>query len=258
MELTKKFPLFSLFFAVSCLIAGCTPKIKFPVELGILAKEGAREEAEVEFKSTNKIFKDEEIHSESRSSVEFKVETEILTVKPDGKVVMLQSTTKKDGLFDLNRLGFSELGEEIKIEIDKRGHILDVTGYPPDSLFYIPSIVFPEKKISPGDEWRESFKWRDFTIPFPLITEVNFKLMGAKRYKRHKVLKIEISASTKFAEENKDVVYLSKVKGYVYWDPKNSLLRYAESHMSDSLQAPVKGFKSTSESDFVFELKKPS
>lgn len=258
MKLTKMFSIFSLCLVISFSIVGCTPKIKFPIELALVTKEGVREQTDVGFKSINKIYKDGEIHSESHSSVEFKLETEILTVKPDGKVVMLQVTSKKDGLFDLNRLGFPEVGEELKIETDKRGHILDVTGYPPDSLFYIPSLVFPEKKLSPGDQWKESFKWRDFTIPFPLITEVNFKLVGAKKYKRHNVLKIEISGSTKFAQPNKDFIYQSSVNGFVYWDPKNSLLRYAQSHMLDTLLAPAKGFKSESSSDFVLKLKKQS
>ncbi|OGQ37294.1 MAG: hypothetical protein A3F16_08345 [Deltaproteobacteria bacterium RIFCSPHIGHO2_12_FULL_43_9] len=258
MKLTKKFPLLSLSIVLSLLFAGCTPKIKFPVELSVVAKEGGREQSDVEFRSVNKVYKDGEIDTESHSSVAFSVSTEILAVKPDGKIVMLQSTTKKDGMFDLNRLGLPEVGEEIKIEIDKFGHILDVTGYPPDSLFYLPSLVFPAKRLSPGDEWKESFKWRDFAIPFPLITEINFKLVGAKRYKRFRVLRIDISASTRFADENKDVVYEGRSKGYLLWDPKNYLLRYAESHLSDTLQVPAKGFKSVSESDFVSKLKKSS
>ena len=127
-SLTKKYPFFLIISSLLLLYSGCTPKIKFPIVLTYQAKEGGKELSEIYFKSTNYIYVNDEMDRATETSVLFDLSTEVLKTKPDGKIVLFQTTKKKDGLLELNRLGLPELGEEIQVEIDKRGFILDVSG----------------------------------------------------------------------------------------------------------------------------------
>jgi len=246
----------ALFLAIVLLLVGCTEKKEFvPETLSFHGKEGSKEIIAVTFETDKKIYRGGELRKQTIANVDFELKNEVVLHKAKGLFVSNQTVIKKDGLYRLTRIGFPEVGEEFDIEYDNRGYILDVTGYPEDSIYYIPSLVFPETPVKPGDIWGESFVWRDYSVPLPVKTDLQFKFLRVEKFKGNRVYRIQISGSSAFKGGGEKISLQNHVEGYLLWDPKLSVVRYGETRMVDEFNRPGTEYRSRTESRFITRLK---
>lgn len=119
--------------------------------------------------SITETFEANSLTSTHEESVEFTVLNEYLKNLGNGKYITRQSIASKDGTIDLHEYALPEIGEDLVTTLDSLGNIIKAGAYPKDSIYYIPTIVFPKEAVKPGDTWSSEFKWlTDQNIPLVL------------------------------------------------------------------------------------------
>jgi hypothetical protein len=105
--------------------------------------------------------------------VDFTVASHVSEFEPVGKLLKFEvRTTRKDGSVDLHDLAFPELNEEIEYVIRSNGEVLKAGRFPPQSLFYVPSMPIPKGAVAVGDTWTMSHVWYSAHDAVPLQLDV--------------------------------------------------------------------------------------
>jgi hypothetical protein len=145
-------------------------KLLAPVDLKLKAKVGRTEIVDYYHRMISQSFEDGRVRSQKEESVEFATKAETLSTETDGRFVQVLSIPHKDGAVDLHAFALPDIGENLEIEADAKGHILRAAGYPRNSMFYVPPISLPAGPVVVGDTWAFQANWIGLEdgVPFKL------------------------------------------------------------------------------------------
>lgn len=134
-------------------------------------------------------------------SVDFSVVTEVKA--KDAKTGYIRQTVKtirKDGVIPLHDLSFPEMGEKIDYILKANGEVVKAGKFPPDGLFYVPSLPMPKGPVRVGDTWPMEHMWLSAREGVPLKLEVTAILKDIVTCEGDKTCAdLEISGHVKFA-----------------------------------------------------------
>ena len=147
--------------------------------------------------------------------VSFDVATETVLVDMGQlKLHMNMTTIRKEGNVELHDLAFPELGESLRFVFYPNAEVASVDGYPKTSVFYIPPISLPIRKVRIGDTWKMSKTWLSAKgqIPFRVDIVTIFKGLHPCGVK-DKCADLEISGQVSLLNASKSVNFKSEIQG---------------------------------------------
>lgn len=216
------------------------------VSLAINMKEQKREEWSLIEMVTETLYYESEGGGLSRKSIrnlKLKIKSKIER-EGEGAYLKIRNTTlEKEGNENLHAFGFPELGETITLKLDTFGRVLDVEGYPKNSIFYLPPALLPNHAVKIGNSWSETFIWQGEGQPSPLKTKIECRLLGEEIWQRTKVFKIEMIAISELGKESESVSLESRSKGYFLWDNKKGAVVFSKSLGKDTIVSKKTGEK---------------
>jgi len=223
-----------LVFAFS---GGCSqlPVKKEGLHVFVLKGEQERtEHSEIKMKIQTSHFSNNELSRKSIRHLKVKIKTRI-SPAPQGGTFWIENTTyEKVGNENLHDLALPELNETMKLNLSMKGRVLDVIGYKKNSIFYLPPVLLPTKKVNIGDYWEGSFEWvGEGNVPFK--TRIECFLRKKQRWKERDVLKVEMKASTTLNKDSKRIQIQSQSSGYYLWDPQIGTVVYTKSTGNDKV-----------------------
>lgn len=144
-----------------------------PIILRLKGSPGRAEISRYHSLSVTRSYENMHILKEQFEDLDFTVQTTTRAVNPEKGIIQQSVTTlRKDGPGSLVEMAFPEQGETIETVIDQRGNVLHVEGYPPESIFYVPSISLPENAVQVGDTWPLTAEWLSSGNGLPLKLDV--------------------------------------------------------------------------------------
>ena len=155
---------------------GCTSLSKSaprPTSVVIQFKARAGDSTETRYASSahTRLYSDAQLTRETHESVDFTVRTKTVAVG-ERAFTTVSETTYKDGRVGLHDLAFPELHEQIEFITQPDGTILKAGSYPPQSLFFVPSIPIPDRPVAVGDTWTMEKTWASAREGLPLTLDV--------------------------------------------------------------------------------------
>src|SRR6185312_536216 len=139
------------------LAAGCATMKKsyYPmpktVVLSFHGKPGAVSETRYYSNSRILSYEEQQLVRDRYEGVDFTVDTHVQDYSPqDGVLKFDVKTVRKDGTASLHDLAFPELDEQMDYVIRSNGDVLQAGLYPPQSLFYVPSMPIPDHPVAVG------------------------------------------------------------------------------------------------------------
>lgn len=173
MNLLSKYTFVS---ATIALCLGCTTLKQGssgPVTLELRGKPGEASETRYYSNSRTHSYTDTQLVRDRQEAVDFTVRTSTVKVEPvTGNLHLKVKTLRKDGTTNLHELAFPETNEEIDYVVTKTGKVLLAGVFPPQSIFFVPSLPLPNRKVVVGDTWPLSHTWYSARDAIPLRLEV--------------------------------------------------------------------------------------
>ncbi|MGE4132847.1 MAG: hypothetical protein AB7F86_14500 [Bdellovibrionales bacterium] len=165
--------------------------------------------------SQTKTYAGEQLVKDRTESVEFDVENRVLDVDPKGNIRYEARTTEKDGMVELHDLAFPELGEKIEFLVTPMAQVLRAGSFPPESLFFVPSLPIPKEPVRIGDSWPLEYTWASAHGGIPLRLQIVAILKDLKRCEEKDLCaKIEISGSVQLvAPPTANARFTSRLSG---------------------------------------------
>jgi hypothetical protein len=118
-------------------------------------------------------FEQSQLVKDRQEAVDFLVRSRYSGYDSKSKVMQFAvKTMNKDGTVDLHELAFPELGEQIDYVVRSNGEVLRAGGFPPHSIFYVPSMPIAGKPVHVGDTWTMSHTWLSGKDGIPLKLDV--------------------------------------------------------------------------------------
>lgn len=170
----KKLILGIAFSLVGCATAGShVPGVK-SVTLEFKGRDG--ESVDTRYYSNSRLYTYEngQLVRDRTEAVDFTVNSRVIHEDSTKHIVhFISRTTRKDGTaVDLHDLAFPELNEQIDYVIRGNGEVLQAGHYPPQSLYFVPSLPIPDHPVSVGDTWTMSHAWISGKDGVPLRLDV--------------------------------------------------------------------------------------
>ncbi len=178
---------------------------------------------------------------------EFSLNRKTLFVGDNGQVQFNYWVTELQGDIDLTAMGFPLQGKILTKIINKKAEVLDVKGFPKETVFYLPKIVLPKTAVKPGDTWVYKGRWRNLKTGWPFKVDLKLKLKSWFFCGGLKCAYIVYTGQVSLPEDSplKKAILKSKIKGeFVYapighqfiWSYSNSV----ETFLSKSKRIEVK------------------
>ena len=206
-------------------------------ELKIHGEVGDQERSSIDLSSETFFYENKELSHKTVRVLGVKIQSEILEFDSNGNIWVRNSTTEKEGNENLHGFGFPELHEAIDMKLNPYGRVLDVKGFQKDSIFYLPPVLLPTHLVKINDSWKETFRWMGEGQPEYLKTTIECTLLDEEDWEGEMVLKIQMIATTTLDEKNVEFTFSSDSDGYFLWDPKKSVVVYAQSEAKDETKA---------------------
>ena len=161
-------------------LAGCTTMsgtVKTastqPVVIEFKGKPGLTTETRYFSNARILSYQDRQLLRDRTESVDFTVNTHVSTYSEAEKLLAFEArTVRKDGTVPLHDFAFPELNEQIEYQVRGNGQVLKAGSYPPQSLFFVPSLPVPKKPVNIGDTWSLEHTWVSSKEGIPLKLEV--------------------------------------------------------------------------------------
>jgi hypothetical protein len=177
----------------------------------------------------SRTFEEGILRHEKTEEMDFEVQSKYIGAEPkSGYVKMTTTTLKKDGPMDLHEMAFPDVGEELEMEFTELGVVKKASGYPANSIFFVPPVPYPEKPVQKGDTWTMSAQWVGIKNSLPLRLDLTSILKRFVKYKSETCADIEVSGEVRFVEgvlpqapafqsELTGHFYVSVLSGSVLW-----------------------------------------
>jgi hypothetical protein len=160
------------FFAV-CLLCGCATlqgthsstaskaSLDKPIALKVKGTPGEIEIMKFHSHTISKRFEQSQIRHEKEEIVDFTLKTEVKDYdEKTGITTFYIEALEKDGYIDLHDLAFPEVGETMVYALTANANVVSAGNYPTDSIFYVPPVSLPKRKVKVGETWTMSHVWR--------------------------------------------------------------------------------------------------
>lgn len=115
-------------------------------------------------------------------AVDFAVRSEVVGYDPQEKTLRFKlRTISKDGKANLTDMAFPNLHETVEFAVRSNGQVLQAGQYPPQSIFFVPSLPIPDGAVRVGDTWNLEHTWYSARENIPLRLNVVAILKDIKR-----------------------------------------------------------------------------
>ena len=162
-------------FASSLGCAVGTAKNQLPKSIGLQFRGRPGESTDTRYYSNARIlsYEDQQLVRDRTEIVDFNVRTHVTKYDKAADILAYSSrTTRKDGTVDLHDLSFPDLDEQIDYVTRGNGEVLSAGRFPPQSLFFVPSMPMPGGPVEVGDTWTLTHVWLSAMETIPLKLEV--------------------------------------------------------------------------------------
>lgn len=106
----------------------------------------------------------------------FKLNRKALDVDEKNRVQFQHWVTQVKGKVDLASMGFPPPGKILMSVVAPDASIVAVKDVPIKTIFYMPRIPLPSKKVSSGDVWDFEQEWRSLKTGWPFSLHLKMKL----------------------------------------------------------------------------------
>lgn len=173
-----------LFFILSCSCStlqsskgseGAPQKVRIELK----GNPGASIETRYHSHTNVKNYSDRQLLRDKNEVVDFTTVTRVQGYDPQGKILTYSvKTVAKDGAADLHDMAFPEKSEEIDYIVRADGTVLRAGTYPPQGLFFVPSLPVPQDEVEVGDTWSMTHTWYSSHDGIPLKLDIAAILKG--------------------------------------------------------------------------------
>ncbi|MBX3022035.1 MAG: hypothetical protein KF799_10195 [Bdellovibrionales bacterium] len=199
-------------------------------------------------------FSEGQLTNDRYESVDFTVETKTVAVK-NGEIATVVKTVEKDGTLDLHNLAFPELKEEIEFVVKADGEVLKAGKYPPQSIYFVPSLPIPGRLVEVGDTWTMEHTWYSSHEAIPLKLSVVGILKDIVSCEGGHCADMEVSGGVSLAlpPNVKTARFDSRVWGRLLFSLARGDVIWSEMRSREEMS--VEGDRSVSESCMISRLK---
>jgi hypothetical protein len=216
-------------------------QVATPARLELKGVAGRVETTQYRSSALTRTYENQQILKERFEDLDFVVQATQRTVDAEKGLLEQQITTiKKDGEGDLHAMAYPEVGERITIVLNKQGQVFHVSGFSPNSIFYVPAISLPAHTVSVGDTWPLTADWMSQENGVPLHLEMVTILKRFVKCGPQNCAELEVSGDVRlavtprnpmnFKSEIRGVMYLGVDSGALIW----SQIRNSEFLLSDN------------------------
>jgi hypothetical protein len=212
------------------------------IKLGAQSLNYSLEEEEkqiYQFRSSShkKTFLNDQIINQKEEIVDFELELKAKAVNKDkGLFAYDLKTISKDGFIPLKDLGFPELNKKIPYMLDAKARVLRAGSYPPDSIYFIPSVILPDHKVQKGDTWDYEWDYRLIETGIPLRLKVTSILKRFLQCGLRTCADIEVSGLVELATRVENLNYDSELAGRMLVDVEDGSILWQRIRSGESMQ----------------------
>jgi hypothetical protein len=222
---------------------GCSSVRKSSVEgkamrIELKGAPGTSTETRYHSNANVKTFSDGQLLRDKQEIVDFTTVTKIKAFDPEDKVLRFTvRTTEKDGAVELHDLAFPEKFEEIDYTVRTDGTVLKAGKYPPQSLFFVPSLPVPKNDVQVGDTWVMEHTWYSSRDAIPLRLEVVGILKGIIPCAGQSCADIEVSGGVRLvnAATAESARFESRVWGRLLYSPDRGDIVWSEMRSQEEM-----------------------
>ena len=219
----KILPLLTIFLTLGC---STTPRkaknlpqrlvTPHSLRLSLQPLQGRIETTSYYFHAHIQQYNKDVLEEKKDETASFDIETEtILVDRGQAKLHLNVKTTRKEGDIDLNDMAFPELGQSLRLVLYPNGEVANADGYPKTSIFYIPPISLPNRKVKVGDTWKLSRRWvSEQGQPLHVDMVTIFKSLYSCGEK-DKCADMEIFGNVKLIGVNKALKFKNSIQGRI-------------------------------------------
>lgn len=241
--------LFSL-ISVSCVtifFESYSPiSIEKPIYLRLGAQQGRTEVVRYTSAAHIRTYNKKGFEKLEKEHVNFDAESETVLVDVGlARIYTLITSKNKKGNINLNDLAFPADGKSLAFTFYPNGEVLNVQGFSKESIFYVPSISLPLKKVSAGDTWNMKRSWigskSGITFTLSLVSILkSFYSCG----KLGRCADIEISGEVNIEDVDQNKMdFKSEIKGRFLFSVDKGTVIWSSVNSFDSLKAKDSEFK---------------
>jgi hypothetical protein len=221
------------------------------VEIALKGAEGDKSETRYYSSSRTLTYNGEQLVRDKTESVDFTINTNYTFYDPKTSVLKFRvTTTRKDGKVELHDLAFPELRETIDyVVVGKTGQVIQAGAYPPQGIFYVPSIPIPKEPVAVGDTWTMEHTWLSATDSIPLKLEIVGILKDIVSCEGGKTCAdIELSGGVELDKGiiAKGTSFQSKLWGRMLFSIDRGDVIWSEMRSNESMNVPGERFAITS------------
>lgn len=173
---------------------------------------------------------------------EFRVHRESVLVNDKDQSHFRYWVTDKRGDVDLLDLALPPVGKSLIEVVDKDANVIAVKGFPEETLFYIPRISLPGKKVKPGDKWDFNGRWRGLETGWPFAISVTSTLIAWVKCGTAKCAHIKYSGRVSLPKDSpiKEGNLESQLKGEIVYAPIGHQFLWTSSSSKELFNTPSK------------------
>ncbi len=215
------------------------------IRIEIKGKPGSVAETRYHSNANVKSYSDQQLVRDKQEVVDFTAVTTIKAYDPTQKVMTYSvRTTQKDGTVELHDLAFPEKGEEIEYLVRSDATVLQAGKYPPQSLFFVPSLPVPPEEVRVGDTWPMEHTWYSSRDNIPLKLQVVGILRGIIPCGGKFCADIEVSGGVKLVNSAtaKNARFESRVWGRLLYSPDRGDIVWSEMRSQEEMGAGADKF----------------
>lgn len=187
--------------------------------------------------SHKKTFLENQIINQKEEIVDFELELKAKAVnKEKGLFAYELKTISKDGFIPLKDLGFPELNRKIPYMLDAKARVLRAGSYPPDSIYFIPSVILPDQKVQKGDTWDYVWDYRLIETGIPLRLKVTSILKRFMQCGLRTCADIEVSGLVELSAKVENLNYDSELAGRMLVDIEDGSILWQRIRSGESMQ----------------------
>lgn len=210
------------------------------MRIEIVGTPGTSTETRYYSNANVKTFSEGQLLRDKQEIVDFTTVTQIKAFDPVEKVLTFSvRTTEKDGAVELHDLAFPEKFEEIDYMVRTDGSVLKAGKYPPQSLFFVPSLPIPKTEVQVGDTWVMEHTWYSSRDAIPLRLEVVGILKGIVPCAGKNCADIEVSGGVRLVNgaTNDSARFESRVWGRLLYSPDRGDIIWSEMRSQEEMVA---------------------
>lgn len=236
-----------ILFVFCALCTGCSslkksfsPASDQAVRIELKGKPGTSAETRYYSHANVKTYSDRQLLRDKQEIVDFTTVTKIKAYDPAEKVVSFSvRTVEKDGMVELHNLAFPEKFEEIDYMVRTSGVVMKAGEYPPQSLFFVPSLPVPAEEVRVGDTWTMEHTWYSSRDAIPLKLDVVGILKALVPCGGKICADIEVSGGVRLvnAATASGAQFESRVWGRILYSPERGDIIWSEMRSQEEMSA---------------------